>query len=124
MIVLDTSFLVSFYHTGDANHSKALEMARKHKDDEKILSDVILFETLTILGLKAGMGIAKEAKEELLSNEKIRFLSLEENERIKIIEQFLLQAGKLSTADMTVFYLAKEMRSSILAFDKELLKLF
>lgn len=121
LIVIDSSFLVSFYHSGDSNHANAIALARGALGEEKILSDVILFETLTVLGSRAGMECAKKALEELVSNASIRMFYFSEDERMEIINEFMVQSKcRLSAADISVIHLAKKSGSSILAFDKNL----
>ena len=123
MIVIDSSFLVSFYHSGDSNHAKAIALAREASSEEKVLSDIILLETLTVLGSRAGMECAKKALVELVSNASIRMFYFSEDERMEIINEFMAQAKcRLSTADISVIYLAQKSGSAILAFDKTLAK--
>ena len=123
MIVIDSSFLVSFYHSGDSNHAKAIALAKDASGEEKVLSDIILLESLTVLGSRAGMMCAKKALEELVSNTSIRMFYFSEDERMGIINEFMAQAKcRLSTADISVIQLAKKSGSAILAFDKNLVK--
>lgn len=124
VIVLDTSFLVSFYLSQDANHENALKLAEQNAEETMLLSDVVLFETLTILNYRAGIARAKEAYDELLGNKYIRFFHFSEMEKNETLALFFAQEkGKLSFADASVVYLAKKGKSKVLAFDEVILKL-
>ena len=59
MKILDTSFLVSLFMSEDENHPKAVELFEKHREDEMLLLDTILFETLTLLNRRKGMAMAR-----------------------------------------------------------------
>lgn len=123
VIVLDTSFLVSFYLSEDANHGNALKLAEQNAEETMLLSDVVLFETLTVLNYKADIGRAKEAHDELLGNKSIKFFHFNEAEKNEILAQFLAQGkSKLSFADASVIYLAKRGKTKVLAFDEVILK--
>jgi len=122
VIIFDTSFLVSFYHTGDSNHAKAMEIATSLENEEKMLPDTILFETITVLIYRAGMETAKNAYFELTSDPKTGFLHFDRQEREEIITELLERHDKLSSADMSVAYLARKMGAKILSFDRNLNK--
>ena len=124
VIILDSSFLISFYLTEDENHSKALTLAEKSSSETMLLSDVVLSETLTVLNYKKGLEFSKEAYEELMSNKYIKFFRFTELEHEEILDLFFKQKFKLSFADSSVVYLAKKSNSKVLGFvrniDKEL----
>ncbi|MBI5224079.1 PIN domain-containing protein [Candidatus Micrarchaeota archaeon] len=122
MKVLDTSFLVALYLPNDSNYKKAISMASRISDEELLLCDVILFETLTVLKYKATSELCKTAYEELTQNKNIRFFSFTESERTEILKLFLCQTKKLSTADVSLIYLAKKTKCEIVTFDSEILK--
>ncbi len=122
VIVLDTSFLVSFYLTQDENHENALKLAEENRSETMLLSEVILFETLAVLNYKGGLQLAKEAYDELMANKQIRFFHFTELEKDEITESFFQQTTKLSFQDVSVVYLAKKSKSKVLAFDDKILK--
>ncbi len=123
MIVLDTSFLVSFFLNGDSNHAKALELALKNKDEDMLLSDIILYETLTVINYKGGIELAKEAHGQLERNRQIHSFRFTDVEADEIVSMFFAQKKrKLSFADVSVLYLANKSSAKILSFDEELLK--
>jgi len=121
VIVLDTSFLVSFYLTQDVNHEAALKLAEENESETMLLSEVILFETLTVLNYKGGLQLAKEAYDELMANKQIRFFHFTELEKEEITELFFKQTVKLSFADVSVIYLARKSKLKALAFDNTIM---
>lgn len=122
VIVLDTSFLVSFYLTQDIKHKAALKLAEENESETMLLSEVILFETLTVLNYKGGLKLAKEAYDELLSNKQIKFFHFTELEKEEITELFFKQNAKLSFADVSVIYLATKSKLKTLTFDEIIMK--
>ena len=122
VMVLDSSFLVSLFLPEDSNNLKALSLFEKHRGDEMLLTDIVLFETLTILAYKKSASFAKDAYRDLLSNRKLHLLYLNENEKKEILESFLEQNGKLSVEDISVIHSCKKALAKPLAFDREILK--
>jgi predicted nucleic acid-binding protein len=122
VLVLDTSFLVSFFRSGDSNHSKAVELFQKHRSDEMLLTDEILFETLSVLNVKDGMELARLAHRELAANSRLMLIYLNEGERKEILDEFLAQAGNLSVADICVVHACKKTFSTPLAFDRAIVQ--
>lgn len=120
--VLDTSYLVSFYLSQDSNHDNALKLAEQNKEETMLLSEVILFETLTVLNYRAGTELAKEAHNELLGNKYIKFFHFTETEKTEILEKFFDQKSKLSFADVSVIYLADKSKLKVMAFDDGIIK--
>ncbi len=52
MIILDTSFIVSYYNTMDSNHAKAVKIMEQLKDNkwgDIFISDYIFDETATVI---------------------------------------------------------------------------
>ncbi|MFA6213941.1 MAG: PIN domain-containing protein [Candidatus Micrarchaeia archaeon] len=122
MMVLDTSFLFSLFHPNDVNHQKAVEIFARHRTDEMLITDSILFETLTVLNRKLGMDAARAAYEQLLSNSRLQIHYLTEDQRGEILSEFLKQKGRLSLADFSVVLACKTALAEPLAFDKDLLR--
>lgn len=120
VIVLDTSFLVSLFLDEDSNNSRAMGLFQKHREDEMLLTDEILFETLSVLNVKGGMELARLAYRELVANSKLTFLYLNESERKEILNEFLEQKGNLSVADISVVHACRKTLSKPLSFDRAL----
>jgi len=122
MKVLDTSFLVSLFIIEDENHPKAVEIFEKCSNEEMLLLDTILFETLSLLNRRKGMAAARETYEILLANSKLQVHYLSDAQRKEVLEIFLAQKGRLSLADFSVVHACKTALAAPLAFDKDLLK--
>ncbi|MCL2115171.1 MAG: type II toxin-antitoxin system VapC family toxin [Methanobrevibacter sp.] len=67
MIFFDANFLVSFYIEDENDHERALEIMEESKNKKKILSKLIIGETINILftKLKVDKNIMKEIYESL-----------------------------------------------------------
>ncbi|MBI2079438.1 PIN domain-containing protein [Candidatus Micrarchaeota archaeon] len=123
MIVLDTSFLISLYLSEDSNHEKAYNQMESNKNEITLLSDLILFETLTVLNYKKGIEFTKEVYRDLITNKNVRNFYFTEKEREDILIKFFeIKQNKLSLQDVSVIYLAKKSNSEILAFDERMIK--
>jgi len=122
VIVLDSSFLISLFLRQDFNHAKAMGLFEKHRTDEMLLTDEILFETLSVLNRKESMEFTRAAYERILSNSKLTLIYLNENERKEILAEFLAQNTRLSLADVSVVHACKRTLSAALSFDRHLLK--
>jgi predicted nucleic acid-binding protein len=49
MIFLETSFIVNLYLSKVDNHERAKEIANKFKDTQKAISEMVIYETMTVL---------------------------------------------------------------------------
>jgi predicted nucleic acid-binding protein len=122
MKIADTSFLVSLYCPSDENNARALGILRENKDEAIMICDTILFETLSVLNYKEGIGKASEAYNDFVGNEKIRMRHLNEKEKNDVILEFFFHSGNLSVADASIVYLAKKTKSQVLAFDRKIIQ--
>jgi len=52
MIFLDTSYLIAFFVNGEENQDRAIEIAKIIKNEEKIISKLVVTETITVLKKK------------------------------------------------------------------------
>lgn len=52
MIFLDTSYLIAFFIKGEEKHERAVEIAKIIKNEEKIISKLVVAETITVLKKK------------------------------------------------------------------------
>ena len=122
VIVLDSSFLVSFFREEDSNNSEAIGAFKRNADNEMLLPETVFFETLTVLNYKSGMTLARQAYEKLLSNRQISFYPFSEGEKLCFLHEFFAAGGKMSVPDASVVYLAKKTGAEVLTFDKEIIK--
>jgi len=49
MIFLDTNFLISFFVNKEEDHLRAVEIAKIIENEEKIISKLVIAETITVL---------------------------------------------------------------------------
>lgn len=52
MIYLDTTFIVSLFINTEVHHQKSVKIWNDNRNEEKIISNVILSETITLLKIK------------------------------------------------------------------------
>lgn len=122
VIVADSSFLVSLFRESDSNNPAAVALSKMHLEEEMLVPDTVLFETLTALNYREGFAFAKEAYGKIVGSRQNRLFSFSEVEREGILEEFFLSGGKLSVADASVVYLARKTGSEALAFDAAIKK--
>ena len=122
VMILDTSFLVSFFRQHDENHKKAVEIASKNDKEEKLLPELIYFETLTVINYKEGIAAAKEVNEYLVANQHIRLYAFSDEEKQEMLAEFFAQEKQLSVEDASVVYLARKTGSKTLSFDDRLVR--
>lgn len=52
MIFLDTSYLIAFFVNREENHERAVEIAKIIENEEKLISKLVVAETITVLKKK------------------------------------------------------------------------
>src|SRR5271157_2372175 len=115
--VLDTSFIVSLFLVQDMNHQNAEELAQNNLDEQLLLPEPILQETLTVILYKVGIEKCREVYDRLVHNKQIEVVRFNQNESEEMARMFLDQKTKLSFQDMSVVYLSKKSKSMALTFD-------
>ena len=119
MKVIDSSVLVALFFSEDAFHEGAKKLMNQHALETVLLSDVITFETLTVLNYYMGIEKTQKAYEELLNNKYIVHTTFSEDEKREILAIFFSQIGKkLSVQDCSVAYLARKHHIGALSFDR------
>ena len=106
----------------DAHHSKVLAILTAEPDEIWILSDIILFESLTVIRLNKGAPAARAAHEDLIASKRIQLRHFDANEQSAILELFYSSPLSISTADASVAYLCKTLDCPALSFDENLNK--
>ncbi len=127
MIVLDSSFLISFYNQRDAHHAAAKALMDRFLAGEwgqGLLLEYIFLEVVTVLLARRGLSTAAQVGSLLLDAVELDFVSCA-GLFAKVWEMFTHQGNAyLSFADMAVAVAAQERASGwVLTFDKELGKL-
>ena len=116
MIIADSSFLVALFMPNDKNYDEAKRGFAQVKD-RIFVSNIILYETLTVINYKATAEEKRTVYDKIMSNKIFMINNLNETELEEILFDFLSYSNKLSFEDVSVIYLAKKSNSEVLAFD-------
>lgn len=122
MILLDSSFLVAFFHEKDKHHEEAKRKMREYEKEKKsfMITEHVLGETASVLLYYAGLKQAKEFIEHCKENLFIQGWSSDDREAtIGIFEN---QKHELSYIDASLVYLSKFIQVPIATFDKNIIK--
>jgi len=116
--VIDSSVLVALFFPEDKFHGKARRLIEQNANESILLSELILFETLTVLNYYIGVERTKIAYDNLLNDKQLVFTNFSDAEKREILAVFFSQAGKkLSVQDCSVIYQARRHKIEPLTFD-------
>jgi predicted nucleic acid-binding protein len=118
LILVDSSFFIGYFNKNDQWHKKALKIGGKIENQEKVISNLIISETITQIGNLFGGKAGKITYEHLIDN----YIVFKENRDIynKSMEIFLKYDGKLSLADSLSIVIMKELNiHEIASFDAD-----
>ena len=120
MIYLDTSFIVSLFINSEKHHKKVVNIWERNINQEKIISNIILSETITMLKikLKGNTKAIIEIFESIIDTCKIIY----ENKDLtyKSFQIFVKYDSKLSLADaLNVAIMKKYKIIKIASLDKD-----
>lgn len=121
-MILDTSFLISFYAQDDKNHQKAVELMKSVDGERLLILDQILGETSTVLLHKKGLNAANKFIETVTDNETITLIHSSEIDFYENVGTFQNQKKQLSFIDASLVNLALKMNEEILTFDENMKK--
>ena len=121
-MILDTSFLISFYAQDDKNHQTALELMKSIDGERLLILDQILGETATVLLYKKGIDAANKFIETVTDNETITLIYGSEIDFYENVSTFQNQKKQLSFIDASLVNLALKMNEEILTFDENMKK--
>lgn len=121
-MILDTSFLISFYAQDDKNHQTALELMKSIDGERLLILDQILGETATVLLYKKGIDAANKFIETVTDNETITLIYSSEIDFYENVGTFQNQKKQLSFIDASLVNLALKMNEKILTFDENMKK--
>ncbi len=71
LILVDTNFFINLLDTKDRYHERAIEILSKIEDEEKYVTDGVIFESITISGSLYGGKIATDLYHNIKDNYKI-----------------------------------------------------
>ncbi|MBU4373317.1 MAG: PIN domain-containing protein [Euryarchaeota archaeon] len=115
MIFADSSYFIALAREKDRWHKDALKLAEKI-NDPLLVSDLIISESVTMVGSLEGGKAGKLLYEYFIDNCKIEFIDSEM--LAKGMETFLKYDGSISLADAVSVEIMKENRiKKIISFD-------
>ncbi len=118
MIFIDSSFFIALILENDQWHEKALKLLPKMEKSEKMVSDLIIVEAVTIVGSRAGGKAGKMIYDTIKDNCKIIDSDLSNYDNA--IYTFLHYDGTLSLTDSVTLEVMKAFNiSEIVSFDSD-----
>ncbi len=118
MIFVDSSFLTAYFNENDLWHKKSLRVAKLIKNQEKVISNLIISETVTNIGslLKGKSG--NVVYNHLIKNYNVIYDN--KNRSNNVMEIYLKYNGVLSFADCLSLQIMKEQNIiEIASFDSD-----
>jgi predicted nucleic acid-binding protein len=127
VIVLDSSFLISFYNKRDAHHAAAGTLMERFLSGtwgRGLLLEYVFLEIMTVLMLRRDLSTATRVGRILLDAEELEFVPCSDL-FVETVERFSNQAGtRLSFADAAIASVARSRAAGqILTFDEEFRKI-
>ena len=120
-MIVDTSFLISFYSKKDANHKDAVKQM-KENEDFLLIPDYVVGETATVLLYKNNLRNSKLFLEILENTKSIKILHTSPADFKGVFDVFKNQKKQLSFVDACIVYHARKLRLGVLTFDKNIQK--
>jgi len=118
MIFVDSTFLTAYFNESDKWHKDSLRLANKIKKEEKVISNLIISETVTNIGSLLKGKAGKIVYSHLVNNYKILY---DNPQRLNnAMEIFLKYDGGLSLADSLSVLIMNELNiNQIASFDSD-----
>lgn len=117
MILADSSYFIAIADKKDQWHKRAKELS-KNVDDELVVTDLIISESVTAVGARGGGKAGRAVYEYISDNCEVAFVTMDVLE--KAMEIFLKYDGTLSVADaVSVYVMDSRNIKSILSFDSD-----
>ena len=121
-MIIDSSFLISFYDKDDSNHGKAVEILEKNRTRVLMAPEQVIGETATVILYKKGLSASKEFLSVIQQTENFQIIFTAGEDFSKTVEIYANQKHQLSFIDALVVYLAKKTGLDVLTFDKNMIK--
>ena len=118
MIFLDTTFLLRYFNSNDQWHESALKISDTVDKKDKIVSNLIIAETMASIGSLLGGTAGKIVYDHILDN----YTVYDENRALynKAMNTFLKYDGTLSLADSVSIEIMAELEIyEIASFDED-----
>ncbi|NYB26471.1 MAG: type II toxin-antitoxin system VapC family toxin [Methanobacteriaceae archaeon] len=118
MIFVDSSLIIAMVLTKDQWHQKAVQLIKKINNEEKVISDLMVAESITSIGDRKGGKEAINIFNYLQDNFTVISTDFEFLKSIK--RQYLKYDGTLSIADTSAVEIMKNMKiTQIASFDRD-----
>ena len=118
MIFVDSSLIIAMVLTKDQWHKKAVQLIKKIDKEEKVISDLMVAESVTTIGDRSGGKEAINIFNYIQDNFTVISTDFEFLKSIK--RQYLKYDGTLSVADISAIKIMNNMEmTKIASFDKD-----
>jgi len=114
LIFVDSSLIIAMVLTKDQWHQKAVQLIKKINNEEKVISDLMVAESITSIGDRKGGKEAINIFNYLQDNFTVISTDFE------FLRQYLKYDGTLSIADTSAVEIMKNMKiTQIASFDRD-----
>jgi len=118
MIFIDSSFLTAYFNESDQWHKKSLPLAKSIKNREKVISNLIISETVTNIGSLLKGKAGNIVYNHLIKNYNVIYDN--KNRSNNAMKIYLKYDGILSLADSLSIQIMKEQNiTEIASFDSD-----
>ena len=122
MILVDSSFLIAFFHKKDSQHEKAIQDMKNYDEQKEdfLISEHVLGETATVLLYYNGLNATKQFLD--FAQEKCTIPEWDSGDLHSALLIFKNQKNELSYIDTSVVYLARFLKLPVACYDSKILK--
>ncbi|WP_323736528.1 PIN domain-containing protein [Methanosphaera sp. ISO3-F5] len=118
MILVDSNYMIALMNNKEKNHKRAVKLASRVDNDEKIMPILMLSEAVTSIGSRKKGKEAKLLYDTLIDNFEIYFPTL--NEIDTAMQCVLKYDGTLALADcLAILIMKKRGITEIVSFDDD-----
>jgi predicted nucleic acid-binding protein len=118
MIFIDASLIIAILREKDQWHERAIKISKEIESSEKITSDLVIVESITLIAKFKGGKIAKKVYEFIKDNYTIYSTNIKSLD--KSINTLLKYDGTLSLVDSNSIDMMKELKiTKIASFDSD-----
>lgn len=121
-MIVDTSFLISFYDEGDSNHLRAVELMRRYEKERLLINDYVIGETATVLLYKKDLETALQFISIIEQTGTFKVIHMGSQDFASCCSAFRKQKNQMSFIDASVVYLARLLNDGVATFDENILK--
>ncbi|MFA6024067.1 MAG: PIN domain-containing protein [Candidatus Gracilibacteria bacterium] len=112
--------IIAYFRPAEDHHESACKFIDPL--ESFAIHDYVLSEVATVLQLREGHAVAKQAIDFLQSTEGLKFLRLSQEELEMTLDLFLKQNEKISFIDASLLILSRERDLTLVTLDQDLVK--